>query len=231
MFVWFCMILIVAEYAGVKVDLSLNFQIFVSNNTPELKMNPISKVAVLDTADGLIFESNAIARYGENSIVNPFTFAQLKGDSSLCGFSLIDYAHIEQWIDFSITQIDIHLGQWILPRLGASYMFNRTLCALNAYLASHSCLDGHSVSLADIVMASTLLFGFLHLMTKEFTSEFPRVERYFWTMLNQPNFKKVLGEVKQINIVLRLPTSEKSTKPEEPAEKISEEESKNEESI
>jgi elongation factor 1-gamma len=34
-------------------------------------------------------------------------------------------------------------------------------------------------------------------LTKEFTSEFPHVERYFWTLVNQPNFKKVVGEITQ----------------------------------
>ena len=45
-----------------------------------------------------------------------------------------------------------------------------------------------------------LYIGFTQLMTKSFISEFPYVERYFWTMVNQPNFKKVLGEVKQISL-------------------------------
>uniref|UniRef100_A0A2P2MBI5 Elongation factor 1-gamma-like protein n=1 Tax=Rhizophora mucronata TaxID=61149 RepID=A0A2P2MBI5_RHIMU len=58
--------LIVAEYSGVEVTLVENFEMGVSNKTPEfLKMNPIGKVPVLETPDGPIFESNAIARYGK----------------------------------------------------------------------------------------------------------------------------------------------------------------------
>lgn len=87
--------LIAAEYSGVHVELVKNFEMGVSNKTPEyLKMNPIGKVCskspnkdpyynnlllylsdgekwfmiiqvpVLETPDGPIFESNAIARYG-----------------------------------------------------------------------------------------------------------------------------------------------------------------------
>uniref|UniRef100_A0A2P2MBM3 Elongation factor 1-gamma-like protein n=1 Tax=Rhizophora mucronata TaxID=61149 RepID=A0A2P2MBM3_RHIMU len=58
--------LIVAECSGVEVTLVENFEMGVSNKTPGfLKMNPIGKVPVLETPDGPIFESNAIARYGK----------------------------------------------------------------------------------------------------------------------------------------------------------------------
>jgi len=81
--------LIAAEYSGVKVEVTKNFEMGVSNKTPEfLKMNPLGKVhhapiiifellcivvhelkitlqvPVLETPDGPVFESNAIARYG-----------------------------------------------------------------------------------------------------------------------------------------------------------------------
>ncbi|KAL5213532.1 hypothetical protein ABZP36_024379 [Zizania latifolia] len=56
--------LIAAEYSGVKVDLVKNFQMGVSNKTADfLKMNPIGKVPILETPEGPVFESNAIARY------------------------------------------------------------------------------------------------------------------------------------------------------------------------
>ncbi|WP_285164290.1 glutathione S-transferase N-terminal domain-containing protein, partial [Mycobacterium tuberculosis] len=54
--------LIAAEYSGVKVEVTKDFQMGVSNKTPEfLKMNPLGKVPVLETPDGAVFESNAIA--------------------------------------------------------------------------------------------------------------------------------------------------------------------------
>ncbi|KAJ0078044.1 hypothetical protein Patl1_36616 [Pistacia atlantica] len=58
--------LIVAEYNGVQVKLVDNFKLGVTNKSPEfLKLNPIGKVPVLETPDGPVFESNAIARYDE----------------------------------------------------------------------------------------------------------------------------------------------------------------------
>ena len=91
----------------------------------------------------------------------------------------------------------------------------RALDALNAHLASNTFLVGHSVTLADIITTCNLYMGFTHLMTKSFTSEFPHVERYFWTMVNQPNFKKILGEVKQAESV--IPIAKKPSQPKESA--------------
>ncbi|KAL5982893.1 hypothetical protein ACLOJK_016972 [Asimina triloba] len=161
--------LIAAEYAGVNVELAKNFEMGVSNKTPEyLKLNPIGKVPLLETPDGPIFESNAIARY----------VARVKGDNTLFGSSLIEYAE-----EVSIAAL------------------KRALAALNTHLAANTYLVGHSVTLADIVMTCNLFWGFIMIMTKDFTSEFPHVERYFWTMVNQPQFHKVMGEVKQAESV------------------------------
>ncbi|KAL0013091.1 hypothetical protein SO802_000160 [Lithocarpus litseifolius] len=211
--------LIAAEYSGVKVELGLapNFEMGVSNKTPEfLKMNPIGKIPVLETPDGAIFESNAIARY----------VTRLKADNPLYGSSLIGYAHIEQWIDFATLEIDAHVLSWYRLRTGrdvylppaeeqAITSLKRALDALNAHLASNTFLVGHSVTLADIITTCNLYLGFAYLMTKSFTSEFPHVERYFWTMVNQPNFKKIMGEVKQAESV--VPITKKPSQPKESA--------------
>ncbi|KAF7824985.1 elongation factor 1-gamma [Senna tora] len=211
--------LIAAEYSGVKVELVKNFEMGVSNKTPEfLKMNPIGKVPVLETPDGPIFESNAIARYVTRS----------KADNPLFGSSLIEYAHIEQWIDFASLEIDANILRWFVPRAGfAAYLppaeeaaisaLKRALDALNTHLASNTYLVGHHVTLADIILTCNLSLGFAKLMTKSFTSEFPHVERYFWTMVNQPNFKKILGEVKQTESVLPIQSAKKPSQPKEPA--------------
>ncbi|KAJ8769858.1 hypothetical protein K2173_008940 [Erythroxylum novogranatense] len=211
--------LIAAEYSGVQVELVKNFEMGVSNKTPEfLKMNPIGKVPVLETPDGPIFESNAIARY----------VARLNGDNALFGSSLIEYAHTEQWIDFASLEIDANILRWFIPRIGfAVYLppaeeaaiaaLKRALASLNTHLASNTYLVGHSVTLADIIMTCNLSMGFSRILTKDFTSEFPHVERYFWTMVNQPNFRKVLGEVKQTTSIPPVQSAKKPAQPKEQA--------------
>ncbi|KAG7976763.1 hypothetical protein I3843_06G166600 [Carya illinoinensis] len=188
--------LIAAEYTGVEVKLVPDFEMGVSNKTPEfLKMNPIGKVPVLETPDGPVFESNAIARY----------VTHLKADNPLFGSSHIDYAE-----EAAISAL------------------KRALGALNTHLASNTYLVGHSVTLADIVMTCNLYSGFTRLMIKSFTSDFPHVERYFWTLVNQPNFKKILGEVKQTESVPPVASAKKPSQPKESAKPKPKDESKKE---
>ncbi|XP_023928403.2 elongation factor 1-gamma 2 [Quercus suber] len=211
--------LIAAEYSGVEVELVKDFEMGVSNKTPEfLKMNPIGKVPVLETPDGPVFESNAIARY----------VTRVKADNPLYGSSLIEYAHIEQWIDFASMEIDANISRWLYPRCGfmvylppaeeaAIAALKRALDALNMHLASNTYLVGHSVTLADIITTCNLYTGFGRILTKSFTSEFPHVERYFWTLVNQPNFQKILGEVKQVESIPPVQSTKKPSQPKEPA--------------
>lgn len=104
----------------------------------------------------------------------------------------------------------------------------RGLGALNTHLASNTYLVGHSVTLADIITTCNLSMGFAYLMTKSFTSEFPHVERYFWTMVNQPNFKKILGEVKQTESVIPIQSTKKPAQPKESAKSKPKDEPKKE---
>ncbi|XP_027357780.1 elongation factor 1-gamma-like isoform X1 [Abrus precatorius] len=217
--------LIAAEYSGVQVELALNFEMGVSNKTPQfLKMNPLGKVPVLETPDGPVFESNAIARY----------VTSLKGDNILYGSSPIDRARIDQWIDFSSTEIDGHVFSLYLPRLGfapylppveeaANSALKRSFGALNTHLASNTYLVGHSVTLADIIMTCNLHLGFTKLLVKSFTSEFPHVERYFWTLVNQPNFRKILGQVKQTDALPPIQSAKKPSQPKETKPKAKDE--------
>ncbi|KAG6390239.1 hypothetical protein SASPL_147971 [Salvia splendens] len=210
--------LIVSEFNGVKVELAKDFQMGLTNKTPEfIKMNPIGKIPVLETSDGPIFESNAIARY----------VARLNPDNNLFGSSSIEYGQIEQWIDFSTNEIDAHIAAWLYPRLGirthlppaeeaAIASLKRGLTALNTHLASNTYLVGHGVTLADIISVSILANGIKAILIKSFTSEFPHVERYFWTLVNQPKFKKVLGDIEQAKSVPPVSTK-KHGQPKEAA--------------
>ena len=161
---------IAAEYVNIKINRIPDFQMGVTNKTPEfLEMNPIGKVPVLVTPDGPIFESNAIARY----------VARLKGNNTLFRSSLINYAHIEQWIDFSSLEIDINIMRWYYPRIGFGVYhplaeeatisgLKRGLSALNTHLSANTFLVGHCITLADIVMACNLHLVFFSLSNKRF---------------------------------------------------------------
>ncbi|KAL5053990.1 hypothetical protein RYX36_034672 [Vicia faba] len=105
---------------------------------------------------------------------------------------------VEQWIDFSSFELDSNIQRWYYPRLGyGTYLppaeenaitaLKRALAALNTHLASNTYLVAHSVTLADIIMITNLYFCFTKILVKSFTSQYPHVERYFWTLVNHPN--------------------------------------------
>ncbi|KAF3578507.1 hypothetical protein DY000_02031112, partial [Brassica cretica] len=89
---------------------------------------------------------------------------RVNGDNSLNGSFIIDYAHIEQWIDFASLEIDANMLRWFTPRMGyvafsapaeeaAISGLKRGLDALNTHLASDTYLVGQSVTLTDIEAA------------------------------------------------------------------------------
>uniref|UniRef100_A0A251V633 Putative translation elongation factor EF1B, gamma chain, conserved, S-crystallin n=1 Tax=Helianthus annuus TaxID=4232 RepID=A0A251V633_HELAN len=207
-------VLIAAEYVGVEVKCPDHFELGVSNKTPEfLKMNPVGKVC----------SCFGDSRWGYIRDCTP----RLNTDTRLFGSSRIEYGQIEQWIDFASMEIDLNLLTWLRLRLGLDdYVasieetsiaaLKRALDALNTYLAAHTFLVGDDVTLADIIMTCNLYAGFRFMMTKTFTSEFPHVERYFWTMIDQPNFRKIIGELKQAEVVPPIPNKINSyTKPKD----------------
>lgn len=99
----------------------------------------------------------------------------------------------------------------------------RAFEALNTHLATNTYLVGHSVTLADIITTCNLYYGFAKLLVKSFTSEFPHVERYFWTLINQPNFRKVFGQVTQTDAMPPLPSAKKPAQPKESKPKTKDE--------
>jgi elongation factor 1-gamma len=99
----------------------------------------------------------------------------------------------------------------------------RSFEALNTHLAHNTYLVGESVTLADIITIANLYLGFAKILVKSFTSEFPHVERYFWTLINQPNFRKIFGQVKQTEAIPPIQSAKKPAQPKESKPKTKEE--------
>ncbi|WJZ86143.1 hypothetical protein VitviT2T_005632 [Vitis vinifera] len=87
-----------------------------------------------------------------------------------------------------------------LTRYHVRGIHERALSALNTHLVSNTYMVGHSVTLANIIMTCNLVMGFSRIMTKSFTSEFPRI----------------LGEMKQAESVPLVQSSKRPSQPEEP---------------
>ena len=70
------------------------------------------------------------------------------------------------------------------------------LTVLNEHLKPRTYLVGERLTLADISVAADLLLAYQHVLDANFRETFVNVNRWFETIVNQPNFKSVTGEVK-----------------------------------
>jgi elongation factor 1-gamma len=214
-------ILVTAKYAGVNIDVP-PFKLGEDNKTAEfLKKNPVGKVPVLETPEGPIFESNAIARY----------VARLSKDHKLYGSNDYDAGLVDQWVDFTVTEIDLPSAAWLYPIFGymplnkgatdkAKSDIRNVLDVLNNYLLNRTFLVGQRVTLADIVVATSLLRLYQHVLDPNFRKSFTNTTRWFNTVVNQPQFKAVVGEVKLAEkmAVAKAPEKKEEPKAEKPKE-------------
>merc|ERR1712212_284767 len=70
----------------------------------------------------------------------------------------------------------------------------RALIALNAHLQFKTYLVGERITLADICVMSNLLLAYKWVLDPDFRAGFNNVTRWFVTMVNQKNVKKVVGD-------------------------------------
>jgi len=187
--------LIAAEYAGVEIEV-VHVELGKDNKTEQyLALNPLGKVPTLETAEGSIWESNAIARY----------VARL-GESHLFGSTAFEAGQIDQWMDWVRGDLELAGAVWLYPIFGlfpnnpqatekAKEDIKKQLIMLDDHVATRSYLVGDNISLADIVVACTLVPLYTVVFDVTYRSAFPNVNHWFDNVVNQPNFKKVQGEV------------------------------------
>ncbi|KAG8227952.1 hypothetical protein J437_LFUL008758 [Ladona fulva] len=187
--------LIAAEYSGAKVKVAQDFVFGESNKTETfLKKFPLGKVPAFESTDGkCITESNAIAYYVANE--------QLRGRSDL------EKAQVLQWMGFADNDILPASCTWVFPCLGimqynkqnterAKDDVKKALDALNSHLLRVTYLVGERISLADISVCCTLLHLYQYVLDPGFRKPYQNVNRWFNTMINQPQVKAIIGEFK-----------------------------------
>ncbi|KAK3587768.1 hypothetical protein CHS0354_042728 [Potamilus streckersoni] len=187
--------LIAAEYSGSKVTVDSSFVFGETNKSDDfLAKFPLGKVPAFESSSGdCIFESNAIAHY--------------VGNSKLLGSSQKDQAQIQQWINFADNEILPASCTWVFPCLGitqynkqetekAKEQMKLALGVLNHYLQTRTFLVGERISQADIAVACNLLLAYQYVLDQNFRQAYTNVNRWFVTLINQPQFKKVIGDFK-----------------------------------
>lgn len=189
--------LVAAAYGNVKINVPSDFQFGVTNKTEKfLKLNPLGKVPTLETPEGGLYESNAIARY----------VARLAPTANLFGKSVYEASQVDQWIDWCALELETPRGQWIYPAQGffpfdqAGYekgkaAVTKAMDHLNNHLNTRTFLVGEAVTVADIVIVNALVDCYSMIFSPEFIAPFVNVNRWFNTCVNQPQFAGVIGKV------------------------------------
>jgi len=209
---------IAAQYNGVDIELPpFDFDKDLKTESFKAK-NPLQKVPVLETASGCLFESGAIARY----------VARLRADTNLLGASAFQQGQVDQWIDFSTNELEPARAIWLYPIMGylqynekatqeAKKELQKSLNVLNQHLLSNTFLVGNAVTLADIVVATALVDLWRMVFTSKFISPYSNVSRWFNTLVNQPEFSRVLGKVELAKEEAQPPKAPKADKKKEAA--------------
>jgi len=206
--------LVAAKYTGVQLEV-------VNANEQTAKNSPYGKIPYLETNEGIIFEANAIARY-----------VARQGKNNLFGHNSFEAAQVEQWIDFSSSEIDLPGSVWVFPILGyipnnsqatqkAKGDIRKVLEFLNKHLVTRTFLVGQRISLADIAVAASLYRLYQRVLDSGFRKPFGNVSRWFLTVVNQPEFKGVSGETKlceKMEVAPEVEEQPKETKKEQPKE-------------
>jgi elongation factor 1-gamma len=187
--------LIAAQYSGAQIKIAENF-VFGETNKSEgfLKKFPLGKVPAFESKDGkCLTESNAIAYYVANE--------QLRGKTDA------ERAEVIQWLGFADSEILPASCAWVFPLLGimpfnkqtvehAKEDVAKTLTALNKYLISKTYLVGERITLADISVAMTLLNLYQYVLEPTTRQAYVNVNRWFQTIVNQPQAIAVIGNFK-----------------------------------
>jgi len=187
--------LIAAQFSGANVKVAPNF-VFGETNKSEafLKKFPLGKVPALETDDGkYLTESNAIAYYVSN--------AQLKGANDF------EKAEVLQWLSFADTEVGPAAAAWVFPILGiiqfnknsnerAKLDISAALSTLQARLVDNTYLVGERITLADIVVFTSLLQLFEHVADPAYRKPYFAVSRWFNTILNQPQTQAIVKNFK-----------------------------------
>lgn len=152
------------------------------------------QVPAYETKDGkYLSESNAIAYFVANE--------QLRGKSDW------EKAQVLQWVNFADSEVLPYSSAWVFPLLGimpynkntverAREDVKRSLKVLNQHLLNQTYLVGERLTLADIVVFTNLLSLYENVLEPSVRSEFVNLNRWFTTVLNQPQVLSVVPNFK-----------------------------------
>ncbi|CAJ0939324.1 unnamed protein product, partial [Mesorhabditis belari] len=162
-------------------------------------VSPLGLTPAFVDGDVRIFGADAIALH---------LVAGVLGCPKSCG-------EVLQWVQWGEANLLPNALGYVLPSVSAAHLdqkvldlykgeFFAQLAHLDKVLLKKTFLVGERLGLADISLALDLLPAFEHVLDAAARKEFVNVTRWFNTIVNQPQAKEVLGEVKLANSVAQF---------------------------
>ncbi|KAJ2804515.1 hypothetical protein H4R20_002472 [Coemansia guatemalensis] len=207
---------IVAHILNIELSITPSFQIDVDNKTPEyLAKYPAGKTPVFEGADGFsLTDSSAISFY---------VAAKSPDSTRLLGQTDEERAEILQHVFFAEGEYMPSMVNVLYPLMGftpyikpafrvAEQEHFRFLGVLNTILLDKTFLVGERLTIADIIVGCDLIYAFKHYLTADDHKQYRNVTCYFKTMINQPAFKAVIGNVELCEKRVQPPALDKKEK-------------------
>ncbi|KAJ1897508.1 Elongation factor 1-gamma, partial [Kickxella alabastrina] len=177
---------IVAQYLGVEINTTPDFQMGVDNKTPEyLAKFPAGKAPTFEGADGFtVTDSNVIAYY---------IASKTGSGSTLLGQTAEETAEILQYILFAEADFMPTALGTMGPLLGftkffkpahqqAEEQFFRFIDVMNSLLINRTFLVGERLTIADVIVACDLMMAYKLYLTSEDRKKYRNLTRYFKTI-------------------------------------------------
>ncbi|KAJ2897278.1 Elongation factor 1-gamma, partial [Coemansia aciculifera] len=190
---------IVAQFLGLDLACTPDFIMGVDNKTEEyIAKYPAGKVPAFEGANGF--------RLTDSSAISYYVASQAGSDSPLLGQTAEETAQILQYIFFAEADFSPAAAGTVYPLLGympfvkpaqqhAEEQLFRFLGVLDSILLDKTFLVGERITVADIIVACDIQPAYTLYLTSEDRKKYRNLTRYFKTMINQPAFKAVAGEV------------------------------------
>jgi elongation factor 1-gamma len=206
---WVDLSFITANFAKVKLE-----EVFVTAEdlkTKEWKAKSLTgKTPMLETPEGNLVESAAIARY----------LASI-GEGQLAGANPFETAQVNQWIDYSHTTLQSQMYTIVRAIFGYGEpadpeVFNNAVKeakeivkTVNVHLQGKKFLVGERITVADIAIAIQFIPLFQTTLDGGFRKAMPNVTAWLEGLVKLPEFTSRIGNVKFAQKALKPILAEK----------------------
>lgn len=180
----------VANISGYNLQLAPDYVHGVTNKSEEFQGKFFGKVPAFESGETCLCDDSAIAHF----VGNAQTRGGARTHDVIC------------WAGFAEGNLLPAVAQWVWPTLGiltpnkqhvnaAKENLKEAFSFMNGILSSQTFMVGERITYADITCALTLRSAYENVLTPEWRADFPHVNRWFMTVINQPGVKSVIGDV------------------------------------